>query len=123
VIRGSTIKILIMNDQFHVIDCCSVLVDSTEGNDAAVPLLWEKLGFEGLTMQLSMFQPSASALEERWQQSERQIAELRFVSADGDSRAGDRSVGAMVTQTARRPGGVGDRARCIGGWSSRETGG
>jgi hypothetical protein len=43
-----------------------------------LPLFCEEFGFEGFTMSLSMFQPSAWALEERWQQSERQNAELRL---------------------------------------------
>jgi hypothetical protein len=62
-------------------------VDITEGNSAELSQLCEEFGFDGLTAQLSLFQRSAalrnaelrrriSALEERWQQSERQIAYL-----------------------------------------------
>jgi hypothetical protein len=63
-------------------------VDITEGNYADLSQLCEEFGFDGLTGQLSLFQPSValkdaearrriSALEERWQQSDRQIAELQ----------------------------------------------
>jgi hypothetical protein len=68
--------------------------DITEGNSAELSQLCEEFGFDGLTAQLSLFQPSAalrdvearrriSALEDRWQQSERQIAELRSDSIMG----------------------------------------
>jgi hypothetical protein len=62
-------------------------VDITEGNYAELSPLCEEFGFDGLTVQLSMFQPSIglrdaevrrriSVLEERWQQSERQTGDL-----------------------------------------------
>jgi hypothetical protein len=63
-------------------------VGINEGNYAELSQLCEEFGFDGLTAQLSMFQPSValrdaevrrqiSGLEERWQQSELPIAELR----------------------------------------------
>jgi hypothetical protein len=62
-------------------------VGMNKGNSAELSQLCEEFGFDGLTAQLSMFRLSAalrdvevrrriSGLEERWQQSERPIAEL-----------------------------------------------
>jgi hypothetical protein len=64
------------------------VVDVTEGNYTGLLLLCEEFGFDGLTPQLAMFDPSAGpgdansrrrilVLEEHWQVSERQIAELQ----------------------------------------------
>jgi hypothetical protein len=91
-------------------------VEITPENDARLPLFCDEFGFKGLTVPLSMFQPSASALEERWRQSEWQITELRLTLSSpteiqertmvalgrfkADVALLKKWVGAMVSQTA-----------------------
>jgi hypothetical protein len=77
-------------------------VDITEVNCAELSQLCEEFGFDGLTAQLSMFQPSAALRDAEARRRISALAAVReadrraaveTVSADRDSRAGDGCVG------------------------------
>jgi hypothetical protein len=95
-------------------------VDITEGNYAELSQLCEEFGFDGLTGQLSMFQPSAalknakarrriSTLEERWQRSERQIAELQS-KLSRQTETQERAMAALKAEVAQLKEAVGGMA-------------
>jgi hypothetical protein len=95
-------------------------VDITQWNSAELSQLCEEFGFDGLPEQLSLFQLSTalrdaearcriSVLEERWQQSERQIAELPSELSQG-TETQERAMTALKAEVAQLKEAVGGMA-------------